>query len=110
MDPALVRTGLTAAVLCATLAAGAATPGVTPDHKSTGAAPPRAAAPRTEGDTNPPPLNIRTFTEQTVDLTWAGTTEAGRDRICAHPHDFTSPALDSHYAAKLIEAKCRTHR
>ncbi|WP_406135848.1 hypothetical protein [Streptomyces sp. NBC_01089] len=64
---------------------------------------------RTEGDTNPPPYDRRAFTEQTVRLTWKGTTAAGRARMCAHPDSFNSPALDARYAARLIRAECGAH-
>ncbi|MET9532830.1 hypothetical protein ABZY02_20100 [Streptomyces sp. NPDC006649] len=123
MHSALMRTALAAAALCATLTAGAINPGhvlspatAKPSAPRTDA--PRAdapgtdahgtGAPRTEGDTNPPPYDRRAFTEQTVRLSWKGTTAAGRARMCAHPDSFSSPALDARYAARLIRAECRT--
>ncbi|MFJ5289420.1 hypothetical protein [Streptomyces sp. NPDC088348] len=123
MHSALMRTALAAAALCATLTAGAINPGhvlspatAKPSAPRTDA--PRADAPgtdahgtdapRMEGDTNPPPYDRRAFTEQTVRLSWKGTTAAGRARMCAHPDSFSSPALDARYAARLIRAECRT--
>ncbi|WP_328320615.1 hypothetical protein [Streptomyces sp. NBC_00388] len=131
MHPVLIRTALATAVLCATLTAGAVTPGHTarpaaaepaagraaaaePSARRAAAAEPSArraaaaepSAPRTEGDTNPPPYDRRAFTEQTVRLSWRGTTAAGRARMCAHPDSFSSPALDARYAARLIRAEC----
>ncbi|WP_371790240.1 hypothetical protein OG285_04680 [Streptomyces sp. NBC_01471] len=128
MHSALMRTALAAAALCATLTAGAINPGhVLSPATAKPSAPrtdaprtdaPRAdapgtdahgtGAPRTEGDTNPPPYDRRAFTEQTVRLSWKGTTAAGRARMCAHPDSFSSPALDARYAARLIRAECRT--
>ncbi|WP_405775763.1 hypothetical protein [Streptomyces sp. NBC_00859] len=119
MHSALIRTALATAALCATLTAVAITPSTvhhpaatrpTADQPSEPpAADGRPSEPRTEGDTNPPPYDRRAFTEQTVRLSWAGTTDAGRDRMCAHPDSFTSPALDARYAAQLIKADCRNH-
>ncbi|WP_328379196.1 hypothetical protein OHB13_30400 [Streptomyces sp. NBC_00440] len=116
MQSTLMRTALATAALAITLTAGAITPGSvlhpTAAQPSAPRTAPRAApqaAPRTEGDTNPPPYDRRAFTEQTVRLSWKGTTAAGRARMCAHPDSFISPALDARYAAQLIRAECRAH-
>ncbi|WP_327294511.1 hypothetical protein [Streptomyces sp. NBC_01197] len=112
MHSALMRTALATAALCATLTAGAITPSNVLHPASAPPSAPHTAprtAPRTEGDTNPPPYDRRAFTEQTVRLSWKGTTPAGRARMCAHPDSFASPALDARYAAQLIRAECRGH-